>query len=259
MLQGTFFANKREQFYKICDSKAILVTIFCGLVSHFCICISWIERKKGTATCLSDTRSKTMSPSQKFPRLLDDKTAVPRRLRYSLCQERIWNMSSGLTLEGKYCWWKIPIESVANISLSSKNFLFWHTPAMDESILVILGQILGQFPCLVILGKNQRLCNSLYSCVDNWSRWDRSLYVHMLNKSKCKNILSVALAPAKELLRWKWCMYSSPQSATKSPGVVYEVDVPEDETWSCPKKAQTEELNMACHSFLHFETFSHIS
>lgn len=48
MLQGTVFGKKGEQFYKICDSKAVLVTIFVGLF-HISVSAFHELREKGTS------------------------------------------------------------------------------------------------------------------------------------------------------------------------------------------------------------------
>lgn len=221
---------RREPFYQICDSKAVLVSPFCGLVLHIPVSAFHELREKRhfwAATTFSITGRETMSPAESCPCVLEDKPGVPRSLGDSQCQECIWNVPSGLTLTGKCCWWKIPIESVANISLSSKNLCF-DIPQLWMS--------------QVILGQKRRLSNSLYNCVDHWNSWDRALYVQVLNllsKSKYKkNIWPIAWAmssiAANGLLSWKSCMASSPQSATQSAGGLDEVDDPEDGTWSCP-------------------------
>lgn len=70
-------------------------------------------------------------------------------------------------------------------------------------------------------GQKRRLYNSLHICVDHWNRWDRALFVQILNlllsKSKCKkNIWPVTRAAMSwitinRLLSWKLCVASSPR------------------------------------------------
>ena len=154
----TSFGTKRN-FYHICASKAVLVSPVFGLVFHISAYAFHELREKrhfSAATLFSDTGHEKMSPSESCSCVLERKPGVPRSLPYSQCQGCIWNVSSGLTLTGKCCWWKISIESVANISLSSKNLCF-DIPQLWMSQLVI--------------GQKRRLSNSLYSRVDHWNKW----------------------------------------------------------------------------------------
>lgn len=108
MLKGAFFRKKKNIFIRPVIPKQYWLPFFVGL--HFTyLCLHFMNwEKKGTATCISDNRSITMSPSQKFPCVLDDKTAVSPVLWDILCVKNASEICpqgsqwKGNTADGKF-------------------------------------------------------------------------------------------------------------------------------------------------------------
>lgn len=137
----------REHFYQMRDSKAVLLSPFCGLVLHISVSAFHELREKkqfSAATNFSDTGSKTMTSVESCPCVLEEILSVKNASA----------MFPQGSLTGK-CWWWKNLYSVADISLSSKNLRF------DISQL---------WMSQVTLGQKRRLPNFLYSLVDYWNR-----------------------------------------------------------------------------------------
>lgn len=144
-----------EHFYQMCDSKAVLLSPFCGLVLHISVCAFHELREKkqfSAATSFSDTGGKTMTSAESCPCVLEDTCGVPSSLGDSQCQECIWNVSSGLTDR--------------EMLLMEKSFIQLQT-YLSKNLHFDIPQL---WMSQVTLGQKRRLPNFLYSLVDYWNR-----------------------------------------------------------------------------------------